>query len=123
MQRNKRNDLGVQPGQAPAKPAITQTRQHFTRIDQVNRLVGASEADPEMGLYGADVGAVQPAQVKPRQPARVRPQNRAVHAGYVRRSESEVALREPAAPDPRLGLYRFWCRQDCRSDKIRSAPR
>ena len=50
MQRNKRNDLGVQPGQAPAKPAITQTRQHFTRIDQVNRLVGASEADPEMGF-------------------------------------------------------------------------
>ena len=51
MQRNKRNDLGVQSGwQTPAKPAITQARHHFTRFDQVDQLVAASEANPERGF-------------------------------------------------------------------------
>ena len=50
MQRNKRNDLGVQLGQAPAKPATTQAVHHFTQLDQVDQLVEASEADPDMGF-------------------------------------------------------------------------
>ena len=35
----------------PAPSLVTpQARHHYTRFDQVNQLVGASEADPEMGF-------------------------------------------------------------------------
>ena len=39
-----------------------QARHHFTRADQVNQLVGASETDPRSWLSGADDGTVQSAQ-------------------------------------------------------------
>ena len=32
------------------RDASPQARHHFTRFDQVNQLVGASEADPDLGL-------------------------------------------------------------------------
>ena len=36
-----------------------QQHHYFTRFDQVNQLVGASEAGPRNGLHGAADGAVQ----------------------------------------------------------------
>ena len=32
------------------REASPQARHHFTRFDQVNQLVGASEADPDLGV-------------------------------------------------------------------------
>ena len=46
----------------PSPPA----RRGFTRFDQVNQLVAASEADPDHRLHGANDGAVQPASQQPR---------------------------------------------------------
>ena len=52
----------------------------FTVADQVNLLVGASEADPDLGIHGADAGAVFPAAKQPRQPQRVQARQRAIYA-------------------------------------------
>ena len=39
------------PGQLQVIPAASpKSRHHFTQADQVNQLVWASEADPEMGF-------------------------------------------------------------------------
>ena len=35
------------------REASPQARHHFTRFDQVNQLVGASEADPDLGFMAA----------------------------------------------------------------------
>ena len=43
------------------RDASPQARHHFTQADQVNLLVNASEADPDLGLHGTDAGAVLPA--------------------------------------------------------------
>ena len=37
---------------AAIREASPQARHHFTRFDQVNQLVGASEADPDLGFMG-----------------------------------------------------------------------
>ena len=37
-------------GRALPRPAPSQARHHFTQLDQVMQLVGASEADPELGF-------------------------------------------------------------------------
>ena len=43
------------------REASPQARHHFTRFDQVNQLVSASEGGPRSRLHGADDGAVFPA--------------------------------------------------------------
>ena len=60
--------------------ASPQALHHFTRFDQVNQLVSASEADPDHGLHGAAVGAMQPAPHQPRHPERVQARQRPLHA-------------------------------------------
>ena len=42
--QSKRGEL------VPIRDASPQARHHFTRADQVNQLVGASEADPDLGF-------------------------------------------------------------------------
>ena len=58
------------PVQAP-HDATPPARRGFTVADQVNQLVGASEADPESRLHGANDGALLVAPEQPRQPASV----------------------------------------------------
>ena len=54
-----------------SKPALSlvtpQARHHYTRFDQVDQLVGAGEADLEIGYIGTAAGAVQSAAHRPRQ--------------------------------------------------------
>ena len=40
------------PGGRALTPAAPQARHHFTRLDQINQLVGASEADADLGFMG-----------------------------------------------------------------------
>ena len=51
---------------AAIRDTSPQALHHFTQADQVNQLVEASEADPDLG-FGADDGAVQPAPHQSRQ--------------------------------------------------------
>ena len=46
-----------------------QPHHYFTQADQVNQLVGASEADPEMGFMARLMALCSPAAHQPRQPA------------------------------------------------------
>ena len=38
------------PGGRVLSPATPQARHHFTRLDQIDQLVGASEAEPDIGF-------------------------------------------------------------------------
>ena len=38
------------PGDRALTPAAPQSRHHFTRLDQIDQLVGASEADADLGF-------------------------------------------------------------------------
>ena len=51
------------------REASPQALHHFTRFDQVNQLVGASEAAPDLGFIGTADGALLIAPDQPRQPA------------------------------------------------------
>ena len=48
-----------------------QALHHFTQADQVNQLVSASEAQPDLRFHGADDGALLVAPHQPRQLASV----------------------------------------------------
>ena len=47
------------------REASPQARHHFTQADQVNQLVGASEADADLGFHSTNNGAVQLAALQP----------------------------------------------------------
>ena len=66
------------------REASPQARHHFTRADQVNALVNASEADPDLGFMARDDGAVQPAPHQPRQSVSVCPSQWPLHLGHER---------------------------------------
>ena len=46
------------PGGRALTPAAPQARHHFTSLDQINQLIGASEADADLGFMGAVARAV-----------------------------------------------------------------
>ena len=62
------------------RDASPQALHHFTQADQVNQLVGASEADPDLGFMARTAGAVLPAPHQPRQPPPVQARQRPVQA-------------------------------------------
>ena len=79
------------------RDASPQGQRHFTQADQVNQLVMASEADPDLGFMGANDGAVLPAPHQPRQPPSVPAHQRPLQTRDDRGGGQETALRQPAA--------------------------
>ena len=75
------------------RDASPQAMHHFTRFDQVNQLVEASEADPDMGFMARMMGTVQPAPYQSRQPAPVRPRERPLRLGHGRGCQEQDPLR------------------------------
>ena len=71
-------------------------RRSFTVADQVHQLVSASEADPDLGVHGANDGALLPAAHQPRQPTSVCPSQRPVHLGDKCDRTPQAPLRRPA---------------------------
>ena len=65
---------------AALRDASPQARHHFTRFDQVNQLVSASEADPDLGFMARLLALCSPAPHQPRQPERVQARQRPLHA-------------------------------------------
>ena len=93
------------PGPVQALIPSPPTQRHFTLADQVNQLVGASEADPDLGFHGADDGAVFPAPHQPRQPERIQARQRAVDTHHALKQYNQAALRQPASSAVGLGLH------------------
>ena len=72
-------------GKVMSKDALTpQARYHFTRFDQVNQLVGASEADADLGFMARMNGALLTAAHQPRKPDSVCPAQWPVQANHGR---------------------------------------
>ena len=63
---------------AAIRDTSLQALHHFTRFDQVNQLVSASEAAPALGFMARDDGAVFIAAHQSRRPERVQARQRAV---------------------------------------------
>ena len=68
------------PGTTPALISSPQAQHYFTQADQVNQLVSAREADPDLGFMGAADGVVLAASQQPRRPASVQARQRSLHA-------------------------------------------
>ena len=58
--------------------ASPQARHHFTQSDQVNQLVGASEANADLGFMARLMALCSLAPHQPRQPAPVQTRQRSV---------------------------------------------
>ena len=64
------------------RAAAPKARHHFTQLDQVMQLVGASEADADVGFMARLLALCSPAAPQPRQPERVRPAQRPVRLSH-----------------------------------------
>ena len=87
------------------RDASPQAVHHFTRFDQVNQLVEASEADPDLGFMARLMALCSAAPHQPRRPLAVYPSERPVQADYDFRRRHQAPLRQPAAPLAGLGLH------------------
>ena len=79
---------------------------HFTRLDQVNQLVGASEADADMGFMTRLLALCS----LPRSNPGTRLQFKRVNGPYTlymtAGGQAQAAIRQPAAPVVGLGVHR-----------------
>ena len=55
----------------PVAEASPQARHHFTQADQVNQLVSASEADPDLGFMARTMALCSLPRTNPRKAERV----------------------------------------------------
>ena len=89
------------------REATPQARHHFTRTDQVDQLVSASEADPDLEALWRELMALcSPAPHQPRQPERVQARQRSLHALHDRYRQQQAPLRQFAPPLAGLGFDR-----------------
>ena len=65
------------------RDASPQALHHFTQADQVNQLVSASEADPDLGFMARLMALCSLPPHQPRRPASVRTRQRPLQADYV----------------------------------------
>ena len=70
------------PGPVKALRRDRPPQRGFTLADQVNRLVGASEADPDRGFLARTMALCSLPRSNPRKPAPVQARQRAVQAGH-----------------------------------------
>ena len=78
------SDLNDGPVETLCQPS-PQARHHFTQADQVHQLVGASEADPDLGFMARMMAILFVAPYQPGQPAPVCPAQRPLRALHDRR--------------------------------------
>ena len=83
-----------------------QARRGFTVADQVDRLVCASEADPDRGFMARTMALCSLPRSKPRQPASVQARQRSLHAHHDSHRKLQAPLRKPAATTHGLDLDR-----------------
>ena len=83
-----------------------QARHHFTRADQVNRLVGASEADPDRGFMARTMALCSLPRTNPGNRHRYVRRNGPYTLIMYSRRGTQTPLRESTAPNFGLGVYR-----------------
>ena len=75
-------------------------RRGFTVADQVNQLVGASEADPDLGFMGRTMALCSLHRRNPRQPASLQARQRTLPALHAGRGRRALAVGLPEARHP-----------------------
>ena len=88
------------------RDASPQARHHFTRFDQVNQLVGASEADPDLGFMARLMALCSLPRTNPGNRTSVQARQRPLHAHHDRKpGEYKLPFGHlRRASDPGLGL-------------------
>ena len=88
------------------RDASPQARHHFTQADQVNQLVAASEATPDLGFIARMMALCSLPRTNPGN----RHQYKRVNGPFTLYMERgrwwQAPLRQLPAPDPRMDLYR-----------------
>ena len=88
------------------REASPQARHHFTLADQVDRLVAASEADPDLGFMARMMVLCSLPRTNPREPAPVQARQRPLQAHHVGHRGSQAPLRQSPPPLAGLGVHR-----------------
>ena len=95
------------PGVIPRGRAMSaQARHHFTTLRQVNQLIEASEAEPDLGFMARLLALCFVAAHEPRRPASIQARQRSIQVDHDRNERREAALRHPAASAAGVGLLR-----------------
>ena len=94
------------PGPVQARQPSPPSQRHFTQTDQVDQLVTASEADPDLGFMARMMVLCSLPRTNPREPAPVQARQRPLQAHHVGHRGSQAPLRQPAAPIAGLGVHR-----------------
>ena len=83
-----------------------QTRRHFTRFDQVNQLVGASEADPDLGFMARLMALCSLPRANPGRRLQYKRINGPYTLIMTAVGKTGAALRQSFPPVVGLGLHR-----------------
>ena len=88
------------------REASPQALHHFTRFDQVNQLVSASEADPARGFMARTMALCSLPRSNPGNRKEYVRRNGPYKLGMTAGIDNQTPLWQPAALDPGLDLYR-----------------
>ena len=94
------------PGDRALTPAAPEARHHFTRLDQINQLVDASEADADLGFMARLLALCSLPRTNPGDRLQYKRVNGPVHVGHVLKRRDQTAVRQPASVAPGVGLHR-----------------
>ena len=83
-----------------------QALHHFTQADQVNQLVGASEADTNLGFIARLMALCSLPRTNPSRPPSIQARQRSLHAHRDSDRKRQAPLRQPAPPVDGLALDR-----------------
>ena len=87
------------------RDATPQSLHHFTQADQVNQLVAAREADPDLGFMARMMALCSLPRTNPGNRLQYKRVN-GPYTLYMTAGAAVNSLRQPAAPDLGLGVYR-----------------
>ena len=88
------------------RDASPQALHHFTRFDQVNQLVGASEADPDLGFMARMMALCSLPRTNPGNRLQYKRRNGPYTLGHDRGIECKLPFGNIAPPTAGLGLHR-----------------
>ena len=88
------------------REATPQARHHFTQADQVDQLIRASEADPDLGFMARLLALCSLPRTNLGNRKRVCPPQRTARLSYDCRGAEQAPLRQSPPPAAGLGLYR-----------------
>ena len=88
------------------REASPQARHHFTQADQVDQLVSASEADPDLGFMARTMALCSLPRTNPGNQLQYKRVNGPYKLAMIAGTDNKTPLWQPAAPVAGLGVHR-----------------